>query len=574
MTGPVLSVRDLTARVSIDGETRTLIDAVSFDLGRGEILGLVGESGSGKSMICRALVKLLPSPAIAITGGSVLLGGRDLVALDEDVMRAVRGVEIGMIFQNPTSHLDPVMRIGDQIAEGIRYHQGFGRDQARLAAVDILGQVGFPHPERQFDSYPHELSGGMRQRAMIAIALSCNPKILIADEPTTALDVTIQAQILRLLLDLRDKRGLSIILITHDLGIVAQTCDSIAVLRNGQLLEKGPKRRVLADPQHAYTANLLKSHPSMPEEGGVMAVTQVAPQMTARPLLEIDDLVVRFPTPGLGLFKKGKMNISAVNGVSLRIMPGETVGIVGESGSGKSTLARAILGLTPLTSGHISFEGSDLAQQRRLTLAKLRTEAAMVFQDPYNALNPRLTIGDMLAEVLAVQGNTSQVGISNRIGELLDLVELDRSFATRLPRSMSGGQCQRAGIARALAVNPKLIIADECVAALDVTIQSQIIELFRDLKARLNLTLLFIAHDLAIVRNLCDRVIVMHRGEIVEEGRCNVVFANPRHAYTAALISAIPDIDPDKPLPQGDLTPRSESKRPRALRFRSLISTQ
>jgi peptide/nickel transport system ATP-binding protein len=574
MTGPVLSVRDLTARVSIDGETRTLIDAVSFDLGRGEILGLVGESGSGKSMICRALVKLLPSPAIAITGGSVLLGGRDLVALDEDVMRAVRGVEIGMIFQNPTSHLDPVMRIGDQIAEGIRYHQGFGRDQARLAAVDILGQVGFPHPERQFDSYPHELSGGMRQRAMIAIALSCNPKILIADEPTTALDVTIQAQILRLLLDLRDKRGLSIILITHDLGIVAQTCDSIAVLRNGQLLEKGPKRRVLADPQHAYTANLLKSHPSMPEEGGVMAVTQVAPQMTARPLLEIDDLVVRFPTPGLGLFKKGKMNISAVNGVSLRIMPGETVGIVGESGSGKSTLARAILGLTPLTSGHISFEGSDLAQQRRLTLAKLRTEAAMVFQDPYNALNPRLTIGDMLAEVLAVQGNTSPVGISDRIGELLDLVELDRSFATRLPRSMSGGQCQRAGIARALAVNPKLIIADECVAALDVTIQSQIIELFRDLKARLNLTLLFIAHDLAIVRNLCDRVIVMHRGEIVEEGRCNVVFANPRHAYTAALISAIPDIDPDKPLPQGDLTPRSESKTPRALRFRSLISTQ
>ncbi len=574
MTGPVLSVRDLTARVSIDGETRTLIDAVSFDLCRGEILGLVGESGSGKSMICRALVKLLPSPAIAITGGSVLLGGRDLLALDEDVMRAVRGVEIGMIFQNPTSHLDPVMRIGDQIAEGIRYHQGFGRDQARLAAVDILGQVGFPHPERQFDSYPHELSGGMRQRAMIAIALSCNPKILIADEPTTALDVTIQAQILRLLLDLRDKRGLSIILITHDLGIVAQTCDSIAVLRNGQLLEKGPKRRVLAEPQHAYTASLLKSHPSMPEEGGVMAVTQVAPQMTARPLLEIDDLVVRFPTPGLGLFKKGKMNISAVNGVSLRIMPGETVGIVGESGSGKSTLARAILGLTPLTSGHISFEGSDLAQQRRLTLAKLRTEAAMVFQDPYNALNPRLTIGDMLAEVLAVQGNTSQVGISNRIGELLDLVELDRSFATRLPRSMSGGQCQRAGIARALAVNPKLIIADECVAALDVTIQSQIIELFRDLKVRMNLTLLFIAHDLAIVRNLCDRVVVMHRGEIVEEGRCNVVFANPRHAYTAALISAIPDIDPDKPLPQGDLPPRSESKTPRALRFRSLISTQ
>ncbi|WP_341487327.1 ABC transporter ATP-binding protein [Pararhizobium sp. A13] len=574
MTGPVLSIGDLTITVSIDGETRTLIDAVSFDLARGEILGLVGESGSGKSMICRALVKLLPSPAIAITGGSILLGGRELTALDEDVMRTVRGVEIGMIFQNPTSHLDPVMRIGDQIAEGIRYHQGFGRDQARLVAVDILGQVGFPHPESQYDSYPHEFSGGMRQRAMIAVALSCNPKILIADEPTTALDVTIQAQILRLLMDLRDKRGLSIILITHDLGIVAQTCDSIAVLRNGKLLEHGPKRRVLAEPQHAYTVSLLKSHPSMPEEGGLMAVTQAAPQMSARPLLEIDDLVVRFPTPGLGLFKKGKIHIAAVNGVSLRIMPGETVGIVGESGSGKSTLARAILGLTPLTSGHISFEGSDLAQQRRQTLAKLRTEAAMVFQDPYNALNPRLTIGDMLAEVLTVQGNTPPLGIPDRIGELLDLVELDRAFATRRPRSMSGGQCQRAGIARALAVDPKLIIADECVAALDVTIQAQIIELFRDLKARMNLALLFIAHDLAIVRNLCDRVVVMYRGEIVEEGRCDAVFASPRHAYTAALISAIPDIDPDKPLPQGDLPPRSEPKAPPVLRRRSLISMQ
>jgi peptide/nickel transport system ATP-binding protein len=574
MSGPVLSIRDLTVKVPIDGETRTLIDAVSLDLARGEILGLVGESGSGKSMICRAIVKLLPSSAIAITGGSILLEGRELTALDEDVMRAVRGVEIGMIFQNPTSHLDPVMRIGDQIAEGIRYHQRLGRDQARLAAVDILGQVGFPHPDRQYDSYPHEFSGGMRQRAMIAVALSCNPKILIADEPTTALDVTIQAQILRLLTDLRDKRGLSIILITHDLGIVAQTCDSIAVLRNGQLLEHGPKRRVLADPQHAYTVSLLKSHPSMPQERGAMAVTKVAAQSPARPLLEIDDVVVRFPMPGLRLFSGKKKLIAAVNGVSLRIMPGETVGIVGESGSGKSTLARAILGLTPLTSGHVSFEGSDLARHRRHTLAKLRTEAAMVFQDPYNALNPRLTIGAMLAEVLTVQGNTPSARIPERIGELLDLVELDHAFVNRCPRSMSGGQCQRAGIARALAVNPKLIIADECVAALDVTIQAQIIDLFRDLKTRMNLTLLFIAHDLAIVRNLCDRVVVMYRGEIVEEGRCGAVFDSPSHAYTAALISAIPNIDPDKPLPRGDLPPLSEPKAVPDLRGQPLISMQ
>ena len=547
MNEPILSIRDLTVHAMLDGETRKLIDAVSFDLGRGEILGLVGESGSGKSMICRALVQLLPSKAISITGGSVMLAGRDLTMLDHDAMRAVRGAEIGMVFQNPTSHLDPVMRIGDQIAEGIRYHQGKSYRDAKAMAIDILAQVGFPDPQRQYDNYPHEFSGGMRQRAMIAVALSCNPEILIADEPTTALDVTIQAQILRLLMDLRDARGLSIILITHDLGIVAQTCDRIAVLRHGQLLELGDKRQVLSNPHHAYTVSLLESHPSMPEDI-TSAIVVETPKTHAPALLEIDDLVVRFPPPGFSLFNSSKSHVAAVNGVSLRAMPDETVGIVGESGSGKSTLARAILGLTPLSSGHISFEGLDLAQQRRQALAKIRTQSAMVFQDPYNALNPRMSIGAMLAEVLAVQNKVPANRIPARVHELLDLVGLDREFSTRRPQQMSGGQCQRAGIARALAVDPKLIIADECVAALDVTIQAQIIDLFRNLKSAMNLTLLFIAHDLAIVRNLCDRVVVMYRGQIVEEGRCEDVFARPQHAYTAALIAAIPDIDPDKPL--------------------------
>ena len=549
MSGPILSIRDLTVEARLDGEVRTLIDAVSLDLNRGEILGLVGESGSGKSMICRALVQLLPSRAISITGGSVTLGSRDLTKLDEKSMQAVRGGEIGMIFQNPTSHLDPVMRIGDQVAEGIRYHQNAGRRAAKSAAIEILRQVGFPDPARQYENYAHEFSGGMRQRAMIAVALSCNPDILVADEPTTALDVTIQAQILQLLMDLRHIRGLSIILITHDLGIVAQTCDRIAVLRAGRLLETGPKRQVLSAPKDPYTISLLKSHPSMPEEAGAAPAesTPRAGSISAKPLLEIDDLYVRFPAPGLGLFGARKP-VAAVNGVSLRIMPGESVGIVGESGSGKSTLARAILGLTPLSGGHISFDGSDLAQQRSQTLARIRTQAAMVFQDPYGALNPRLTIGDMIGEVLKVQNKVPGSRIPDRIGELLDLVGLDREFATRKPRSMSGGQCQRAGIARALAVDPKLIIADECVAALDVTIQAQIIDLFRDLKTRMNLTLIFIAHDLAIVRNLCERVVVMYRGEIVEEGRSDAVFAHPQHAYTAALIGAIPDINPDKPL--------------------------
>ena len=548
MSGSVLSVRDLTVRAHLDSGPRTLLDAVSLDLGKGEILGLVGESGSGKSLFCRSLVRLLPSSLLKIESGSVLLEGRDLTRIDDSEMLQVRGGEIGMIFQNPTSHLDPVMRIGDQVAEGIRYHQGRGAREARAAAVDILAQVGFPDPARQYDSYPHEFSGGMRQRAMIGVALSCNPKILIADEPTTALDVTIQAQILRLLIDIRDRRGLSIIFITHNLGIVAQTCDRIAVLRSGKLIEEGPKRTILARPQHPYTINLIDSHPSISGEQPAPPSVHGKTAGSARPLLEVDDLHVRFR--GGGLFTGGAKTISAVAGVSLKIMPGETIGIVGESGSGKSTLARAVLGLTPLSAGHVTFDGVDLAQQRSAGLAKLRRETAMVFQDPYNALNPRLTIGQMLAEVLKVQGKVARAEIPARIGELLDLVGLEREFADRKPRSMSGGQCQRAGIARALAVDPKLIIADECVAALDVTIQAQIIELFRQLTAKMNLTLMFIAHDLAIVRNLCERVVVMYRGEIVEEGRSEEVFARPKHAYTAALIAAIPDIDPDKPLLQ------------------------
>ncbi len=548
MSAPMLSVRDLVVRAHLGDAARTLIDGVSLDLHKGEVLGLVGESGSGKSLLCRSMVGLLPSPSLAVESGSVLLEGRDLIGASEAEMLKVRGREIGMIFQNPTSHLDPVMRVGDQIAEGLRYHEGMNGREARAAATEILAQVGFPDPARQYDSYPHEFSGGMRQRAMIGAALSCNPKILIADEPTTALDVTIQAQILKLLMSLRESRGLSIVLITHDLGIVAQTCDRIAVMRQGQLVEQGNKRAILSAPQHPYTRALIASHPSLPDHPGpAPGHAPATPAGTPiRPLLEIDDLHVRFAVGG-GLFKAGAKTVSAVKGVSLRVMPGETVGIVGESGSGKSTLARAILGLTPLSSGHVTFDGADLAQNSRVALAKLRREAAMVFQDPLNALNPRLTVGQMLGEVLKVHGK-DPASIPARIGELLDIVGLEREFADRKPRSMSGGQCQRAGIARALAIDPRLVIADECVAALDATIQAQIIDLFRELKEKMSLTLLFIAHDLAIVRNLCDRVVVMYRGEIVEEGLSTEVFANPRHPYTAALIGAIPDIDPDKPL--------------------------
>ncbi|GAC1044786.1 dipeptide ABC transporter ATP-binding protein [Rhizobium sp. No.120] len=567
MSEPVLSVCDLMVKARLDDGTRTLIDGVSLDLGKGEILGLVGESGSGKSLLCRSLVRLLPSSLLKIESGSIRLEGRELTEISDAEMLEVRGGEIGMIFQNPTSHLDPVMRIGDQIAEGIRYHQGLKVREARIAATEILEQVGFPDPKRQYDSYPHEFSGGMRQRAMIGVALSCNPKILIADEPTTALDVTIQAQILRLLIDIRNKRGLSIILITHDLGIVAQTCDRIAVMRSGRLLEQGPKRIILSRPENPYTIDLINSHPSLPDEAAMTRPEPTRPERSAKPLLEIDDLCVDFRVGG-GFYRgSGAKTISAVSGVSLQVMPGETIGIVGESGSGKSTLARAVLGLTPISSGHITFDGVDLTQQKSAGLAKLRRETAMVFQDPFNALNPRLTIGQTLAEVLKIQGKVAKANIPARIGELLDLVGLEREFADRKPRSMSGGQCQRAGIARALAVDPKLIIADECVAALDVTIQAQIIDLFRELTRRMNLTLIFIAHDLAIVRNLCERTVVMYRGEIVEEGRSQEIFSRPKHAYTAALIAAIPDIDPDKPLHgERDAAPAGQTQSAKRMR--------
>ena len=548
----------MTAQLAIDAlsvvfrngaEERALLHAITLDLQKGEILGLVGESGSGKSLLCRTVIGLLPSKALTVTAGRVLLDGADILNAP---MGGIRGRRIGMIFQNPTSHLDPVMTIGRQIAEGLIHHKRLGKAAARTEAVDLLRQVGFPDPARAHDSFAHEFSGGMRQRAMIAVALACDPEILIADEPTTALDVTIQAQILRLLIQLRDERGLSIILITHDLGVVAQTCDRIAVMRHGRIVEQGEKRALLADPQHDYTKTLIASHPSL-AHGKEVDV----PPPSADPVFQIDNLEVAFPMSG-GFLSKAR-SFRALKGLSLRVWPGETLGIVGESGSGKSTLARAMLGLTRATAGEISFDGQSLTRDREKTLKHLRANAAMVFQDPFNALNPRMTIAETLAEVLQTQGKTPRDHIPARIGELLDLVGLDRTFASRRPRSLSGGQCQRAGIARALAVNPRVIIADECVAALDVTIQAQIVDLFRDLIARTGLTLVFIAHDLAIVRNLCARVVVMHHGEIVEDGPSARIFARPERPYTAALIAAIPDINPDRPL-NGGIIPNQQEK--------------
>ncbi len=537
---PLLEICNLSVAFRDGDENRLLLDGITVGLGQGEILGLVGESGSGKSLLCRTVMGLLPSRRLRVTAGAVRLEGRDI--LNDDIA-AIRGRRIGMIFQNPTSHLDPVMTIGRQICEGLGRHRGLTGAAARAEAVDLLAQVGFPDPAEAFSSYAHRFSGGMRQRAMIAVALACEPEILIADEPTTALDVTIQAQILRLLMDLRDRRGLSIILITHDLGVVAQTCDRIAVMRRGQLVEVGEKRALLAAPAHAYTRQLVASHPLLSHAEAALPRHDAD---GAEPLFDVRGLEVAFPRGGG--FLRPRRVFRALKGVSFSVRPGETVGIVGESGSGKSTFARTIMGLTRATAGDVVFAGHSLRSGRAAALKALRSEVAMVFQDPFNSLNPRMTIGQTLAEVLRDQGETPHDRIPGRIGELLDMVGLERALADRRPRSLSGGQCQRAGIARALAVNPKVIVADECVAALDVTIQAQIVALFRDLAEQQGLTLLFIAHDLAIVRNLCERVVVMHHGEIVEDGPSAEVFARPARAYTAELIAAIPDIDPDRPM--------------------------
>ncbi len=549
----LLSVRNLNV-VHDDGhQTRPLLEDITLDLAQSEILGLVGESGSGKSLLCRTIIGLMPSPSLKVVGGDVRLDGTPILGLPERELVAIRGRKIGMIFQNPTSHLDPVMRIGDQICEGILKHQSCTRAEARARAVDLLDQVGFPDPLRGLNGYAHEFSGGMRQRAMIAIALACEPEILIADEPTTALDVTVQAQILKLLVELRAKRGLSIILITHDLGVVAQTCDRIAVMQAGRIVETGEKRALLAAPKHEYTRKLMASHPSLDGPAAGAGEVEEPIDTRPRPVFEIDDLDVVYGTRS-GLFKKATP-FKAVDNVSLRIWPGESVGIVGESGSGKSTMARAIMGLTPISAGHVTYDGSVLTLDTAATLERIRHEVAMVFQDPYNALNPRLDVESTLREVLKTQGETPVAEIPARIVELLELVGLDASFLKRKPKSLSGGQCQRVGIARALAVNPKVIIADECVAALDVTIQAQIIDLFRELADSIGLTIIFIAHDLAIVRQLCERIVVMHDGRIVETGRTAEVFEAPAEAYTADLLSAIPNIDPDKPLAGGATTP-------------------
>ncbi len=549
----LLSVRDLTIDFANGGGWQRVVHGVSFDLEPGEILGVVGESGSGKTVTCRSLIQLLP-PRSARIAGEVRFGGHDLLALDEQALGEVRGEQISMIFQNPSSHLDPLMRVGEQIAEALIEHRAMSREQALRHAIELLDHVGIDDPRRNANAYPHQFSGGMRQRVMIAAALACRPGLLIADEPTTALDVTVQARVLDLLRKLRDEENLSIILVSHDLGVVAELCDRVVVMYQGRIVEIAPTRELLGRPRQAYTRRLIQSQPEMAEpgkpfpgidDGNEACVLDTPPPAASNDgeLLTISDVHVHFQqSSGLlnWLLRKPPRTNHAVAGVSLAVRRGDTLGIVGESGSGKSTLARAIVGLIAADSGRILFDGRDRATLNPVEQLALRRQVQMIFQDPLLSLNPKQTVAATLSEALRVHRVCTPGEIPERVATLINLVGLPLDLADRRPHQLSGGQCQRVGIARALSVNPQIIIADEATSALDVTIQAQILNLLMRLREQMRLTLIFISHDLGVVRHLCETIAVMQRGSIVELGPVEQIFAGPRHPYTRQLIDAIP----------------------------------
>jgi len=534
----LLSVNDLRVGFATEDGLVQAVDGVSFDLAAGEVLAIVGESGSGKSVTAQTIIGLTRSPG-ALIEGSVRLQGSELIGMKEAELCRVRGERIAMVFQDPMTSFNPVYRIGAQLVEAIRAHRPqVSGPEARTRAIELLGAVGLPDPKRQVDRYPHEFSGGMRQRAMIAMALTLEPEVLIADEPTTALDVTIQAQILDLLRQLNRERGLATILITHDFGVVAELADRVLVMHEGRIVERGGLDDVFYSPDDPYTRKLL---------GAVVRLDQVPPLRPSKgesPLLEVTDLVKHFPLKRGLLIDREVERVRAVDGVSFSVAKGETLGLVGESGSGKSTLSRTVLQLLAPTSGSVRFEGREIAGLSRRRMRPLRAEMQMVFQDPYASLNPRRRIGQIVGEPLRVQARASGAELRGRVQALLERVGLSPEHYNRYPHEFSGGQRQRVGIARALALRPKLIVADEPVSALDVSIRAQILDLLSDLQEEFGLTYVFVAHDIGVVRHVSDRIAVMHNGKIVEQGPADRVCERPADAYTKTLLAAVPVPDP------------------------------
>lgn len=537
---PLLKIENLQVSFMSREKEFEAVKGVSFNVNKGETLGIVGESGSGKSVTARSIMRLLPSPPSLLKDGEIMFLGKDLVNASDQEMEAIRGKDISMIFQDPMTSLNPTMRIGQQLTETMLKHtKGLGKTQAKAEAIELLRLVGIPKPEVRFAQYPHEFSGGMRQRAMIAIALACRPKLLIADEPTTALDVTIQAQILNLMKHMQEKFGTAIILITHDLGVVAGMCDRVVVMKDGEIVEKGTTEEIFEQATHPYTLRLLNALPKLHEKKKAKPAPRISEEINAKePLLEVKALKQHFD---LG---KGQV-LKAVDDISFYIKPGETLGLVGESGSGKSTTGRAILRLNEPTAGEVLYQGIPVNQLTAKEMKMMRRHMQMIFQDPYASLNPRFKIIDIIGQALDIHKLVkNKQERRKRVEELLEMVGLEKEHAMRYPHEFSGGQRQRIGIARALAVEPKFIVCDEPLSALDVSIQAQVVKLLEDLQQKLGLTYLFIAHDLSMVKHISDRVAVMFGGKIVELAESEELYANPQHPYTKSLLAAIPIPDP------------------------------
>ncbi|KVF57547.1 glutathione ABC transporter ATP-binding protein [Burkholderia cepacia] len=577
----VVAVDDLSVTFRREGATFDAVRNVSFHVDRGETLAIVGESGSGKSVTSLALMRLVEHGGGAITNGRIAFRRRggalvDLAQASGATMRGIRGADIAMIFQEPMTSLNPVFTVGDQISEAIALHQSKSASEARAETLRLLELVRIPEARRVFARYPHQLSGGMRQRVMIAMALSCRPALLIADEPTTALDVTIQAQILQLVRGLQDEMNMGVIFITHDMGVVAEVADRVLVMYRGEKVEEGESDRIFAAPAHRYTRALLAAVPKLgsmqgtdaPEkfpllkvEGANTAAPAASPvpasalapaakddaqpgfDRSASPILRVRDLVTRFPVKS-GVFGRVSQYVHAVERVSFELRAGETLALVGESGCGKSTTGRSLLRLVESQSGSIEFDGRDISALKGPDLQALRRNIQFIFQDPFASLNPRLTVGFSIMEPLLVHGVASGRDAQARVDWLLDKVGLPPEAARRYPHEFSGGQRQRIAIARALALNPKVVIADESVSALDVSVQAQIVNLMLDLQRELGVAYLFISHDMAVVERISHRVAVMYLGQIVEIGPRRAVFEAPQHPYTKKLMSAVPVADP------------------------------
>ena len=527
----VVDIRNLEVTFATDGGDIPAVDDVSLTVDSGEVVAIVGESGSGKSVTAKSIIGLLPETAV--TRGVILLNGRDVVGLSGEKLRATRGLDAAMVFQEPSTSLNPVYTVGWQLAEGLRAHGKYSRRQARAKAIEYLGKVGIPEPEKRIDHYPHQFSGGQKQRVVIAMALALDPELIIADEPTTALDVTVQAEILDLLRRCRDEFGTAIILITHNMGVVADLADRVVVMYEGKVVEQATATKLFGSPQHPYTQKLLAAVPR------IDTTRERTPVAEAPPVVQATDLVIEYP----GRFGRG--GFRAVDRVSFTIAPGEVLGLVGESGSGKTTIGRAIGGLTKISGGSLQVLGHEMLTVRERGFKPVREQIGFVFQDPASSFNPLLTIAQCVAEPLIVHGRAGDATAARpRVDELLEAVQLPRAFGDRYPHELSGGQRQRASLARALALEPTLLIADEPTSALDVSVQARVLELFAELQSQFGFAALFISHDLAVVDTVSDRIAVLYRGELVEEGPPAQVLGAPQHPYTQRLLASLPVPDP------------------------------